>query len=382
MKNITADATGTYTLTIMEGNCSNNESITINNIGNPTANNAESESCDVNGMGQFDLTKATATVAGGQSGITVKYYTDSNATMLITDSTMYMSPDNGVVYARVKYDDTDCFAISQVTLKLTTLQAPTLTFSPSIDGGLCATRQVLTVSIDNPTTSYVYTWTGGANMDDKGNCVAFELTSTNNQLNLNYALGICDDDLSQQITWGNAPDPGTKILRIGQTNTLFCNRNDFVSYQWGRENKMTLCPEVLAGETYQNYVAQSIDETNYYYWVIVEDASGCTQKLYYGDDPFMKIIVDPIEYGELIIQVMPNPNDGTFQLELAGKDDKALDIHLYDALGREVYYRQLDKLQFVERVPVSLSQLNSGLYFVRVTGNKGLLLTEKIIINK
>lgn len=248
-------------------------------------------------------------------------------------------------------------------------------------GGICGS-QVITV--EDPNDDYDYVWrTDGTGEVIDSVCTALNIKSdpTNFFLDIKTTTGTCLETVPFTIDLNTPVDPTTKVLRIGQTNTLFCNRNDFVSYQWGREDKTTLCPEELAGEVYQNYVAQSIDETNYYYWVIVEDEMNCTQKLYYGDDPFMKVIPEePVDYGEFSVRAMPNPNDGIFHLELSGNDDKALDIYLYDALGREVYYRQFDKLNFTERIPVSLSQLNRGIYFVRVNDNKDNLLTEKIII--
>jgi len=198
---------------------------------------------------------------------------------------------------------------------------------------------------------------------------------------LTYALGTCSNPISESLTWGNAPVPDTKVLRIGQTNTLFCNRNDFASYQWGREDKITLCPEILDGEVYPDYVVGTIDTDNYFYWVTVEDAAGCTTKLYYLEDPFMRVIPEePVDYGDLSLQVIPNPNDGTFEIKLQGNEDRALEIYLHDVLGREMYYQEFDKLNFIERVAISVPTLTRGIYFVRVTGNRGTLLTEKIII--
>ncbi len=385
------DMPGTYMVTITDNanGCTAIGSATVvQNITPPTASNANVTSCDNNnsGMGEFNLTQADADVGGQQGVSSVTYHT----TMANAESgndpipSPYTSGDT-IVFARLEFDNTGCHEVSEVTLTLAILQAPTISYTPSLQG-LCDDRQVITVSVENPLPDYTYTWSVNGSLDGVENedgCAALELMNTGGTTNvvLTYALGTCSNQISESPTWSNTSDPNTKILRIGQTNTLFCNRNDFDSYQWGREDKITLCPEELVGEVYQNYVSSGLDTDNYYYWVIVKDSMDCTQKLYYADDPFMKIIPEePVDYGDLHLQVIPNPNDGTFQLELTGNDDKALDIHLYDALGREVYYRQFDKLNFVERVPVAISQLNSGMYFVRITGNQGILLTEKIII--
>jgi len=132
-----------------------------------------------------------------------------------------------------------------------------------------------TVTFNLPNESYEYTWSSSDDIMQIGDCVAFEL-GDNTAISLEVSNGEnCFINESYSIDFMQLPDTTAKVLRLGTTNTLFCNRNDFASYQWGRESRTELCPEPFDGEIYQNYLAADIDAENYYYWVEVTDTEGC-----------------------------------------------------------------------------------------------------------
>lgn len=140
----------------------------------------------------------------------------------------------------------------------------------------------------------------------------------------------------------------------------------------------------MAGETFPDVVIQDLDTDTYYYWVKVTHDGNCTTKFYLdgeNNSPFGKLVVDPnIEYGNLALQVNPNPNNGAFELIITGDEIRDLDVHVYDALGCDIYHQKAPKIAGKEIYYIAPPNLTQGLYFVRVTGNNDILLSTKIIV--
>lgn len=70
----------------------------------------------------------------------------------------------------------------------------------------------------------------------------------------------------------------------------------------------------------------------------------------------------------LDMQVFPNPNSGTFQVEFSGNAEEGLQLEVIDVLGRIQLTQQIAPFEAGRRVTLQ-SDLAAGSYFVRVTGN-------------
>jgi len=393
-EDITATSAGTYILTITQGTCMvASDPVVISAVGNPTVLNDSLLSCLLDGVATFNLTEATVS---NTSDITITYHenlgdaeTNNN---IISDSTNHEISEDAIVYARIERNNNNCYDISEIMLDVEMLIPPTMTFSPPLEMGMSFCTQdssVITVSVDNVISGYDYRWTlNGANAGviNEETCAAIQLTANSNIVSLTYKLGECEETVPQPITLNDSDATDAKVFQFADTDILFCNRNDFASYQWGRESKTTLCPEPDLGGIgiFQDYVVpDGIKTDDYYYWVIVTDfTTGCTNKIYLENNtPFSKLTQNPdIEYGNLALQITPNPNDGAFELTITGDEIRNLDVHLYDALGRAIYHQDAFKENGIETYYIAVPNLTQGMYFVRVTGNDGILLTEKIIV--
>ncbi len=388
----TVDAPGTYQVKITNNANGCADSLTVDVIQNkadPTATPDTLISCNVAGMGSFTLSNADAVVTGGQAGVTVTYHL-SEAAAGSGDNPITQTPFNSqerIIYARVERTDNGCHAVSEVILELESLRLTTITFDPPLnaDATLCGTSRIITVSPDSTLADYVYTWevnNSDQNVNAGDACAALEITGNSN-ISLTYQLGECSQEATATVTLDNSTDTDAKVFQFANTNTLFCNINNFDSYQWGKESQTTLCPEPMEGETFPDVVIQDLNLDTYYYWVIVTEGD-CSTKVYLngeGNSPFFKPIVDPnIEYGDLALQVNPNPNNGAFELTITGDEVRDLELHLYDALGRAIYYQETPKIAGIETYYIAPPNLTQGLYFVRVTGNDNILLTEKIMV--
>jgi len=311
--------------------------------------------------------------------ISVTYFDENDEPI-----TFPLTPNNDTtnITAQVTLFNSRCSSESQITLIVVPFDPPQI----STISNFC-NNQVITIS---PTPSfYDYTWAGlndeQLEIGDDSTCFALNLAEINtNTLQLNYSLGAnCMDNMSVEFNTASSTTDA-KVFQFANTNVLFCNRNDFDSYQWGREHRDTLCPEPDLGGIgiFQDYVVPGgIKTDEYYYWVIVEQ-DGCTNKIYLENNaPFGKLVQDPnIEYGDIAMQINPNPNNGAFELTITGDETRALDVHVYDALGRMIHHQDAFKEYGIQTYYVAVPRLTQGIYFVRVTGNDGILLTEKIIV--
>ena len=382
-EDIIVTSTGTYILTIIDGDCmATSDPVNITNLSAPDTTDSTLKECPdpITGMAEYDLTSANI---NSESGTSTTYYENSNLTSQITNPENYES-SGGTVYGNVEFDDNECASTAEITLILQDIQIESDLYTTYF-GDIC-NPQTITVAPPNNPYNYNYIWssTPADKVLPGGECTALNI----DQENIQFSLEISDDSgCSKTVSFPalnfSAVSPNANVYRFANTNTLFCNINNFDSYQWGKEHKDTLCAEPMIGETFPDVVIQDLDTDTYYYWVMVTD-SICTTKIYLNGEnnsPFGKLEQDPnIEYGNLALQVNPNPNNGAFELTITGDEVRDLDVHLYDALGRMIYHQKAPKIAGLETYYIAPPNLTQGLYFVRVTGNDDILLTKKIMV--
>jgi hypothetical protein len=79
------------------------------------------------------------------------------------------------------------------------------------------------------------------------------------------------------------------------------------------------------------------------------------------------------------ITVFPNPNDGNFIVSSSALHSiKTISMELFDSIGRLVFTKQIKETNYLNE-PLSLNNLQSGLYVLKITdGDK--IISRKIII--
>jgi hypothetical protein len=83
----------------------------------------------------------------------------------------------------------------------------------------------------------------------------------------------------------------------------------------------------------------------------------------------------------LEMSIYPNPNQGSFIVNLKSGSDKDIDIRIYNAIGDVVYAESNIKFNGELTKAIDFSSFPEGMYFLQLnTHNK--LLTRKLIINK
>ncbi len=80
------------------------------------------------------------------------------------------------------------------------------------------------------------------------------------------------------------------------------------------------------------------------------------------------------------IQILPNPNQGQFKIQINNINDEDLNLEIFSARGEKVYQSEINKgNNNITRV--SLQNMASGIYYLKISGNS-TLITKKIIVNQ
>ncbi|MGB1243735.1 MAG: T9SS type A sorting domain-containing protein, partial [Chitinophagales bacterium] len=113
------------------------------------------------------------------------------------------------------------------------------------------------------------------------------------------------------------------------------------------------------------------------YQIEVTDGNGCTASISDTISCHFTSIENPnLHFPN--IQLFPNPNKGNFTLTLQLQQAEQVDIEVFDVMGKAKIRRRLKNTATFERHDFNLD-LNTGLYFIRVSG-KDWIWTEKMVV--
>lgn len=73
----------------------------------------------------------------------------------------------------------------------------------------------------------------------------------------------------------------------------------------------------------------------------------------------------------------PNPNDGTFTVSFNGNLPAETSINVYNTIGQLLFEENIHS----QKAPITLENLRSGIYFVKIKSGNAVLKTEKMIVN-
>lgn len=89
----------------------------------------------------------------------------------------------------------------------------------------------------------------------------------------------------------------------------------------------------------------------------------------------------PLKSGEFMkeVKMYPNPNNGTFKLQITGYENKDVDVMIVNAVGQVVYQNTLTVNEFTHVEDISLAGIASGMYQLRIVDGE-TVSTESLII--
>ena len=147
----------------------------------------------------------------------------------------------------------------------------------------------------------------------------------------------------------------------------------------------TVSPGSSYTESFTYTLPASYDETNLSIVVAVGLYSPTVGQRYiynvYGED-LQLVVGREEEKPHDFLQVYPNPNTGSAMLKLQLSQSSEGELAVYDTFGKKV--KDFAKMNFKageNRIPIELSSLSNGIYFVKVITDNGTI-TEKIIVAK
>ena len=78
------------------------------------------------------------------------------------------------------------------------------------------------------------------------------------------------------------------------------------------------------------------------------------------------------------LTIFPNPTKGVVTLRFEAVEIQDIEIQIVNSIGQQVYYNHLNKHIGLVNEKIDLSSFSEGLYFVKITTNKGQSVTERI----
>ncbi len=113
------------------------------------------------------------------------------------------------------------------------------------------------------------------------------------------------------------------------------------------------------------------------YSVLTTDSNGCLSA-----DTFQFIMVntEKIANHQSLIDIVPNPNQGSFNLLLKDLPEGKWQISIYNITGQLIQSQMQYIYESTENIPVELENIGEGMYFLRLKNKDGMIITRKFII--
>lgn len=190
------------------------------------------------------------------------------------------------------------------------------------------------------------------------------------------AKGILDDATTSATPYGILSPQMGQNLAVNGHNWIFHHKYIIIDESNTASDPMTL----TGSHNWSNGADQKNDENT----VIVHDASITNQ--YYQE--FMArwcernggnclLGLEETDENQAIL-VYPNPNKGTFSIQVSG-DGSLAEISLTDIAGKQVYTEQMETKTGHNTINVAIQSLKKGLYLLNYTVN-GQTVTSQIIV--
>ena len=199
-----------------------------------------------------------------------------------------------------------------------------------------------------------YTWTDGITYSESNNTANQTLES----------VGGCDSIVTLDLTILPLPDNTTFLSGSTIAVDAFASSYTWVDCATGN---------VITGETSQTFTALESGE----YQVIIE-INGCenTSECVYVEVETSGLLENESEFDA---QLYPNPSNGIFTLSIEGLNNPRIDISVTDVSGKVIYVQSLISNSSKLIVPMNISNVEEGVYFVRINGAN--TITKRVVVS-
>jgi hypothetical protein len=336
---------GTFAITVTDVNgCFSIQNLTITQPSVLTAGaTSNSTAC------QSTSGTATATANGGTAPYSFSWSNGGNSSNIngLTSGT----------YTVTITDNNGCEQTAQTTVNIAN--------GPSVSGNAAnvncngASNGTIAVTPSGGTQPYSYNWSNAANTQNLANLSAG-----------NYTVTVTDAS-------GCA---SSASFTVGAPAAL----NSSVSFTNSNGNNGIIDLSVSGGTAPYTYAwsngANTQDINNLVpgtYTVTITDANGCSTT------ETVNMILSATDESNFVesFNVMPNPNNGEFIIQIELSTAENLRIELVDVLGRKLREWNVSGQQSMQ-IPVDISEQASGMYLVILRTENGNIQTKKITVGK
>jgi hypothetical protein len=361
---ISSLAPGIYSVTVTDSlNCATELNFTLNSANAPTL--TIGGLADISCFGAGDGT-ATVTPSGGAGGET---YTWSNGESAATAT---MLPP-GITTVEVN-DSNGCTAIEQVTIN----EPDAIAVETSSTGVDCAgdANGTATALATGGTGTLSFSWDNGA----QGGTIiglsggTYTVTVTDENACTADQFIVVDEPAPITVIGSSSPNIGSLAAPTGFASVSPSGGSNPYTYSWYGAN--------LSGSDDQSFISNQCEG---WYYVDITDANNCTVtdsvEIAVGAGAtgcFTDNIEDELKAGITTMQLIPNPNNGSFNLRLELDRPEDLQIEVINTNGQVVAREELNRVS-VHNQAFQLQGVASGIYLIKVTTTRGAA-TQKMVI--
>lgn len=349
--NINGLSAGTYTVTVTDANgCTVTNSVSV---GQPTALNATISSTPESCVGNNG--SASLSINGGTPGYT---YIWSNGS-----TTSSINGINAGNYTVTVSDANACTTVSSVNVAYACVSCTLSGSATGVNVTCFGVNNGVAVAVSSGGTAPInYSWSNSAGNSSSINGLSpgvYSVTMTD-ALNCTATASVTVSGPSQISVTANSTNPTTAISNDGSINLTVNGGTTPYNFSWSNAA-----------------ITQNISGLgNGLYTVTVTDNNGCSQIL--STTLSSPTGLNPIEEVERFI-ILPNPNEGIFQIQIDLSEFQDITLTMYDVLGRNLYESNLSGKNFT--IPMEMYRLSAGTYFINIQ-SKNTSKTQKLIISK
>ncbi len=153
------------------------------------------------------------------------------------------------------------------------------------------------------------------------------------------------------LTWSGVPDANYYTLQISK-DEAFTSPEEYDNI----------------GDTM--FTLHYLDENSIYYWRVaaVNDYGAGDWPAAYAFTTGITESADESAGKSMLLTIYPNPGDGKIKIALETEDASDYNIEVTDMTGRIVYRDKFRSAGGVSLIPMDISRLSEGIYFIRISG--------------
>jgi len=268
--------------------------------------------------------------------------------------------------------ENDCGPSTAVTLAVEILQAPAQPEAPSGETILCqnAENTEYTTEIVNGATNYIWS----ISPSNAGNMISNNTTAVVDWLET--FSGTATIGVSAQNDCGESEASFVDVTLTPAAEAIFSFTVSGLTVSFLNES---LNADSYSWNFGDGFSSQEENPTHTYstdnsYMVILTATSEVCE-----DTQNQSIAVTGIEQIENLLQIVPNPNNGVFELRINQTISEPLEILVYDMYGQNVYRSTVMPAESAQNRTIDLHSFGKGTYLLHCFNNETTII-QKIIV--